>query len=119
MDLQLEPYAFDVYWKDELTASITISGDRKSVDYKRFSDNIGEAPFMFENPTIEQIYDFIESRCMNKHRPQLEEYLNDLGIKEYNPYEIVKITHGVMWEDFMWFKFPKENITWKDVKVRG
>lgn len=65
MSLQLKPYTFDVYWKDELTARVTILGNRTSVDYKRFSDNIGESPFMFDNPTIEQMYDFIESRCMS------------------------------------------------------
>lgn len=56
---------------------------------------------------------------MNKQRHQLEEYLKDLGLVEYNPYEIVKITHGVMWEDFIWFKFPNENITCEDIKIRG
>lgn len=57
MSLQLEPYVFDVYRKNKLTASVTITGDRKSVDYKRFSDNIEESPFMFDNPTFEQMYE--------------------------------------------------------------
>lgn len=116
---QLEPYSFSVYWKDNLTASVTISADRKSVDYQRYSNNMAEAPFMFSNPTAEQMFDFLESRCMDKHRTQINEYLNDLGLTEYNPYEIVKKTHGVMWEDFMWLKFPNEDISWEDVKVRG
>ena len=56
---------------------------------------------------------------MDSHRTQLDEYLKDLEINEFNPYEIVKKTHGTMWEDFMWLKFPEETITWKDVCLRG
>lgn len=33
---------------------------------------------------------------MDRNRPCLPEYLAWLGLEEYNPYEIVKITHGTM-----------------------
>lgn len=115
---RLTDYSFDVYWRNDLTASVCISADRKSVDYKLYSNELCEAPFGFLNPTVEQMFDFLETRCMDKRRTQLQEYLDDLGLEEYNPYEIVKKTHGVMWEDYMWFKFPGENICWEDVKVR-
>ncbi len=114
---KLSEYSFDVYWKDERTASVVISSDRKNVIYKRYTDIIPTVPFLFDNPSVEQVYEFLESRCMDRHRTQLEEYLNDLGLSEYNPYEIVRITHGIMWEDFMWLKFPNENINWKEVKL--
>lgn len=111
-------FKFDIYWKNERTASVTISANRQSVFYQKFTNEIPKIPFLFLNPTIEQMVDFIESRCMDKRRTQLEEYLSDLSLSEFNPYEIVKITHGVMWEDYMWFKFPEETISWEDVKVR-
>ena len=97
---KLEEYIFDVYLKNKLTATVKISSDRKSVYYKWFSDEVGVSSFLFENPTIEQMFDFLESLCMNKKRNQHNEYLTDLGLEEYNPYEIVKHTHGVMWADF-------------------
>ena len=48
-----------------------------------------------------------------------EGMLNYLGVKEYNAYDILKKTHGVDSDDFMWLKFDGEDITWDDVKVRG
>ncbi len=112
-------FTFDVYWKDELTASVSISSDRKYVQYKKYTNEIPKIPYLFDNPSVEQINEFLLSRCMDAHRTQLDEYLKDLEINEFNPYEIIKKTHGTMWEDFMWLKFPEETITWKDVCLRG
>ena len=39
-------------------------------------------------------------------------------LSEYNPYEIVKHTHGVSYNDFIWFRFLGEKLTSKDVLVR-
>ncbi len=113
-----EEYRFDTYWRNERTSEVVISADRKTVQYTIFKKEIPMVPYLFENPTVEQMYDFLETRCMPKQRTQLQEYLDDLGLDEYDPWKIVKITHGVMWEDYLWLKFPGENITWKDVKVR-
>lgn len=114
----MQEYRFETYWREELTSEVIISADRKTVEYHIYKREIPEVPYLFDNPTVEQMYDFIESRCMPKERTQLPEYLSDLGIDEYNPWEIVKLTHGVMWEDYLWLKFPGENVTWEDVKVR-
>jgi hypothetical protein len=46
------------------------------------------------------------------------EYLETLGLTAYDPWKIVEITHGVMWEDFLWIKFPGETLSWEDVKIR-
>lgn len=109
---------FSTYWKNEKTSDVVIVSDRSKVEYKRYSDEICEAPFGFDNPSFEQMYRFLESRCMPKGRQQLQEYLDDLGLAEYNVYEILRKTHGVMWEDFLWLKFEGESVTWDEVKVR-
>lgn len=114
----MHKYQFSTYWKDEKTADVIIAADRKSLIYKKYTEDILKVPFAFDNPTIEQMYDFIESRCMPKERTQLQDYLEELDLEEYNPWDIVKRTHGVMWEDFLWFKFPGEDISWDEVKVR-
>lgn len=116
---KLQPFECEVYDRDVKTAYIYISSDRKTIKYERFTKGIEYMlPYAFDNPTLEQLYDFIESRCMDRRRTQMPKYLEVLGLAEYNPYEIVKKTHGVMWEDFLWMKFPNENITWEDVKIR-
>ena len=42
----------------------------------------------------------------------------DSSVSEYNPWEIVKKTHGVMFEDFIWVRFEGEALVWEDVKIR-
>ncbi len=51
-------------------------------------------------------------------RPDIYEILEQLRLREYNPYEIVKKTHGVSWNDYILFRFPGGNLTSKDVLVR-
>ncbi len=114
-----EEIRFSTYWKDKKTSDVRISADRRTVEYHRYSDGMCESPFGFDHPTFEQMYRFMESRCMPKGRLQLQEYLDDLGLEEYNVYQILRKTHGVMWEDFLWLKFDGESVTWDEVKVRG
>jgi hypothetical protein len=113
-----EAFVFSVYWREKHTADVVLSADRSTVSYKMYPHEFGEVPFEFENPSVEQMDNFIVSRCVPKGRSLIGEYLEYLGLSEYNPYEIVKKTHGVMFEDFLWFKFPGESIEWDDVKIR-
>ena len=48
----------------------------------------------------------------------MEKYLYKLGIHEFNPYKICRKTHGVMYQDKIWFKFKGEELAWDDVKCR-
>ena len=41
-----------------------------------------------------------------------------MGLDYYDAYEICKITHGVLFDDFHWMKFDGEYIKWKDVGIR-
>lgn len=115
----MTPYIFDTYFQNTRTSHVEMDRNNLSVTYEKYTDRIPEVPFLFDFPTFEQMYDFLESRCMPKGRSCLPEYLKACGIDNYNPYEIIKVTHGVMWEDFLWIKFPHEEISWEDVKVRG
>lgn len=65
-----------------------------------------------------QLNKILELRCWDRGRADINEILAHLGLKDYNPYEIVKKTHGVSWNDYIWFRFPGENLTSKDVLVR-
>lgn len=111
-------YQFDVYWEDKKTATIIVSSDRKSVEYFRYTNEVPKVPFLFDNPTVEQVYLFLQGRCMDRRRECVKEYLSDLSLPEYNPWEIVKTTHGAMFEDSMWLMFPGEDLKWEDVDVR-
>mgnify|MGYP000002990797 FL=1 len=58
----------------------------------------GKKPF----PDWDDFNEFLESRCVPRGRAGLREYLEALGLDEYDPLEIIKITHGRMAEDDQW-----------------
>ena len=53
-----------------------------------------------------ELYDKRRKVRIKKYKNTFPENLKGLGIEKYNPYKIVMITHGVMWEDFQWIRFP-------------
>ena len=105
---------FTVFWKDERIAAIDID-QNKNVVVQKYCDVFGKQPFWGGAINFARVCEFVESRCFDESRADKRELLEAFGLSEYNPWKIVKITHGRMWDDFMWLKFPGENITWKDV----
>ena len=47
---------------------------------------------------------FLQERCVPKERAGLREYLETLGLSEYNPLEIIQKTSGRMAEDQQWLE---------------
>ncbi len=39
------------------------------------------------------------------------------AFESYNPWEIVRKTHGFLWDDYMWIRFEGETLTWEDVNL--
>lgn len=55
--------------------------------------------------------------CFEEGNADKEFFLKVLGLDEYNPWDIVPLTHGVMLEDFLWVRFKgQENLTWEEVR---
>ena len=57
-----------------------------------------------EAPTWEDFQNFLEERCVPRSRSGIREYLETIGVEEYNPIEIIKRTSGRMAEDNQWIK---------------
>ncbi len=47
---------------------------------------------------------FLEERCVPRSRDGIKKYLEELGLDEYNPLEIIKKTGGKMAEDNQWIE---------------
>lgn len=61
----------------------------------------------FGNNTLPDWADFqafLQERCIPRERAGLREYLESLGLAEYNPLEIIKKTGGRMAEDQQWLE---------------
>ena len=112
----LEDYSFEVYWKDELTAKVRVKG--KDVYVSSYSNQPGKRLFPAGKLSRFQLSEILETRCWDEGRPDIKKLLRVRGIEEYNPLAIVRKTHGVSWNDFIWIRFPGEKLTAKDVLVR-
>ena len=116
-------YNFSVLWKNEVVAEVSVTEDEKgfkTLNYiKRYTEDIAKQPFGGDRLDLPRVYEFLENRWFERARADVPEQLEYLGLTEYNPWEIVKKTHGVMFEDFIWIRFEGENITWEDVKIRN
>lgn len=55
-------------------------------------------------PTWDDFQAFLEERCIPRNRAGLREYLEAIGLEEYDPLEIIKKTSGRMAEDHQWLK---------------
>ncbi len=55
-------------------------------------------------PTWADLMAFLEERCVPRQREGIREYLDALGLDEYDPWEIIKRTQGRMAEDQQWIE---------------
>lgn len=58
-------------------------------------------------PIWEDFMAFLTERCIPKERSGLREYLEAIGVGEYNPLEIIKKTKGKMAEDNQWIEIEE------------
>lgn len=92
-----------------------IEGVVSIIDY---TDNLIDQ-FCGRRPhTIDTVNQVLEERCFSRERPDKDKLLSSLSLSMYNPLDIVRITHGVMFTDFYWLRFKGENLKWKDVNPR-
>jgi hypothetical protein len=111
-DNNMEKYEFTIMRYDEPVMYVSI--DSNTVTTRALTSDDDKLPFYFK-PDLDQIFTYIEDRCSERSRPDQQEILALIGLSEYNPYEIVKKTHGITPDDHFWFRFPGENLTWREV----
>lgn len=111
---------FYYMYKDEILAHVKITEEPFKCEVINFTDIIILRPFgVNENPSLQDLLDFYESRCFPKERRNCQELLEDFGLDEYIPSQIILKTHGRQLEDFCWIKFEGEDLEYeRDIKLR-
>lgn len=66
--------------------------------------NLNRAFGVNEVPTWDDFIMFLEDRCIPRQRDGLRYYLDELGVDEYDPWQIVQRTAGRMAEDNQWLR---------------
>ena len=104
----------ECYWKDEKTASVRL--DKHYAYITRYTKHPVKQIFYSDKITRFKFGEILEDRCWDKNRPDIKKILSLIGLTEYNPYEICKRTHGKMYQDSIWFRFPGEILTYEEVQ---
>ena len=77
----------------------------RTVCIENYTDNSTKTAFGKNTmPTWDDFLEFLEERCVPRDRGGIREYLEALGLDEYNPLEIIKHTYGRMAEDDQWIE---------------
>ena len=108
--------SFEVYYKNEISARVSV---RKSKVYvSRYIIHPINQLFYSDSITRNQLNEIFKLRCFDENRYDAPDKLRAMGLSEYNPQKIVRITHGVSYNDYLWFRFPGEKLRAEDVLVR-
>ena len=93
------------YNGDDLCTLICADRTVKDLRAENYTDNLVKTAFG-ENPlpTWADLEAFLEERCIPRKRAGLREYLEALGLDEYDPLAIIQKTHGRMAEDDQWME---------------
>ncbi len=115
---------YHVMYMDIPVADVITEDDNIVVSITKFVEDSPMQPFcgITENSSrpamTKRFYDFLKDRCYEDGRGNLKEILDAAGLSSNNPFEWVKVCHGVTWEDYFWVKFDDEDICFEDVKIR-
>lgn len=104
---------FTVYWNDEKTAYVDLSGD--TIKITRYVIHPVKQIFAKEELSKYEFGKVLEDRCWPRNRANIENCLKAIGLSEYNQYDICEKTHGVMFGSNIWFRFDGETICADDV----
>ncbi|MCL2071296.1 MAG: hypothetical protein FWH07_03570 [Oscillospiraceae bacterium] len=108
------PLEFELMSGNSLLASYSIHEDGQ-VDYS-FNPTAKDRILTSTARRLElnDIYFLFSSRVFQDKTPFTEGELRRFGIEDYNPYEVLRKTHGIMPIDRYWFKFSdEEDLTYK------
>ena len=70
------------------------------------------------NNLVISIRKYVEDSPIQPFWGDMEKSSRQAKMTSNNPYEWVRVSHGVTYEDYFWIRFDDEEITWDDVKIR-
>lgn len=110
-----------IFEQTELLAELNYDPMTNSVsDYKCYTTNPLAKPFGETAPDGDRLLYFLEERCWDRNRPDIDRILTYLGLHDYDPLTIVMKTHGLKYCDYLWLKFDTddEDLTYDKIKIR-
>ena len=94
---------FEFYNADTLCTRIYADFTDKTVSAENFTDNYVKTAFGKKAlPDWNDFMSFLSERCIPETRDGLREYLEEIGVDEFSPLDIILKTRGRMAEDEQW-----------------
>ena len=101
-------YKLGYYNKNKLCTVIYADFTDKTLKIENRTDDLIKTAFGANaQPSWKDFEGFLEERCVPRNRMGIREYLEEIGVDEYEPFEIVQKTQGRMAEDEQWLKIEK------------
>ena len=98
-------YLFSYYNRETLCSRIAADYTDRNVSVENQVEDYLRTAFGNNRlPCWEDLQHFLEERCIPRSRAGLREYLEAIGVEEYDPIEIIKKTEGRMAEDEQWIR---------------
>lgn len=114
--MEKEKISFTIMWKDKECTKVSILGAQvkiKIIDQNPLHNLVANMPV-----DLMHLMQRLETRCFPRNRVNAKEILSKMGLENYDILGIIKFTHGVKTDDFVWIKFDGEDLTFKDVRIR-
>lgn len=93
------------YNGDTLCTLIYADKTAQDIRAENYTDNLVKTAFGKNSlPSWADLEAFLEERCIPRQRAGLREYLEALGLDEYDPHAIIQKTKGRMAEDDQWME---------------
>lgn len=113
----------EVMLKDKVISTLEVDYTNKLIkSYETHLTNPSDWIFLpfghKENPTWHNLQEYFEDRCFPRSRSNVKELLKVWDVDEYDVWKIIHKTHGVMNDDYVWFRFDGEKTTFDEVRMR-
>ena len=98
----------EFYNGDILCTKICADYTEQNLAVENHTENLVKTAFgNNQTPSWQDFENFLEERCIPRSRSGLREYIETIGVEEYNPLEIIKKTQGIMAEDNQWIRLEE------------
>ena len=105
---------FSLMWKNKVTADIHIEGAEVLIE--RYDTDPCRQLFYADRMPLFKFGEIAKSRCWDEHRSDIDVLLHYIGLDTFNQYSIIRITHGLMCQDHIWFRFNGEKLSYNDIR---
>lgn len=90
----------------QILTSVTINRLTKKVKVVNYTEEIVDRAFgVKENVTYQDVVDFFEKRTFPRNRSDLQDILDAMGLKKYDPYLMCRKLQGRRAQDQKWIDF--------------